>query len=119
MERYGAAEVRTWFFEVWNEPNLKAFWTGAQGDYFDLYRCRVKAIKSVDDSLKVGGPVTADNQWIPAFLDYCQKNAAPVDFVSTHHYPPDAFGTPGARYNDSVAACAAPRHERYGEQSTR
>jgi xylan 1,4-beta-xylosidase len=44
----------------------------------------------------VGGPVTADNQWIPEFLDYCRKNAVPVDFVSTHHYPTDAFGTPGA-----------------------
>ena len=22
-ERYGDAEVRTWYFEVWNEPNLE------------------------------------------------------------------------------------------------
>src|SRR5262245_26762318 len=29
-ERYGADEVRTWFFEVWNEPNLDGFWTGGQ-----------------------------------------------------------------------------------------
>lgn len=108
VERYGAAEVRTWFFEVWNEPNLKAFWTGAQKDYFNLYRCTVKAIKSVDDSLQVGGPVTADNQWIPEFLAYCQKNAVPMDFVSTHHYPTDAFGTPGA---DTITQLQhAPRH---------
>jgi xylan 1,4-beta-xylosidase len=26
VERYGHEEVRRWFFEVWNEPNLKAFW---------------------------------------------------------------------------------------------
>src|SRR5438309_6227977 len=26
--RYGQAEVRTWFFEVWNEPNLAGFWEG-------------------------------------------------------------------------------------------
>ena len=83
VDRYGAAEVRKWFFEVWNEPNLKAFWTGSQEDYFKLYRRTVTAIKSVDESLKVGGPATADNQWIPEFLDYCKKNALSVDFVST------------------------------------
>jgi xylan 1,4-beta-xylosidase len=96
VERYGAAEVREWFFEVWNEPNLKSFWTGGQDDYFKLYNCTAAAIKSVDKSLKVGGPATADNQWIPEFLAYCGHNAVPVDFVSTHHYPTDAFGQPGA-----------------------
>jgi xylan 1,4-beta-xylosidase len=96
VQRYGAAEVRKWLFEVWNEPNLKAFWTASQEDYFRLYRCTVAAIKSVDESLQVGGPATADNQWIPQFLDYCKNNAVPVDFVSTHHYPTDAFGKPGA-----------------------
>jgi len=25
MIEYGMEEVRTWFFEVWNEPNLKFF----------------------------------------------------------------------------------------------
>ena len=96
VERYGAVEVRKWFFEVWNEPNLKAFWTGRRKDYFKLYRYTVTAIKSVDESLKVGGPATADNNWIPEFLHYCKKNALSVDFVSTHHYPTDAFGKPGA-----------------------
>jgi xylan 1,4-beta-xylosidase len=96
VERYGLAEVRNWFFEVWNEPNLKAFWTATQEDYFKLYRYTVAAIKSVDGSLKVGGPATANNEWIPEFLDYCNENALAVDFVSTHHYPTDAFGKPGA-----------------------
>jgi xylan 1,4-beta-xylosidase len=96
VKRYGAAEVREWFFEVWNEPNLQAFWPASQEDYFTLYRTTVTAIKSVDRALRVGGPATADNQWIPEFLDYCRKNVLGVDFVSTHHYPTDAFGTPGA-----------------------
>jgi xylan 1,4-beta-xylosidase len=96
VSRYGAAEVRTWFFEVWNEPNLEAFWTGGQDGYFRLYRCTAAAIKGVDASIKLGGPATADNKWIPEFLAFCRTNAVPVDFVSTHHYPTDAFGTPGA-----------------------
>jgi xylan 1,4-beta-xylosidase len=96
VERYGADEVRRWFFEVWNEPNLEAFWTGQKEDYFTLYRHTVTAIKSVDNSVKVGGPATANNQWILEFLEYCEKNALSVDFVSTHHYPTDAFGAPEA-----------------------
>ena len=31
-------EVRQWFFEVWNEPNLDAFGSGKQDHYFKLYR---------------------------------------------------------------------------------
>ena len=95
VRRYGVDEVRMWFFEVWNEPNLKAFWTGTQSDYFKLYRCTAKAIKEVDERLQVGGPATAKNEWIEDFLDFCKQNKAPVDFVSTHHYPTDALGTVG------------------------
>ena len=96
VDRYGAAEVREWFFEVWNEPNLRAFWTATQDEYFQLYRRTAEAVKTVDPSLKVGGPATADNAWIQEFLDFCTTNSVPVDFVSTHHYPTDAFGLPGA-----------------------
>jgi xylan 1,4-beta-xylosidase len=91
VDRYGAAEVGRWYFEVWNEPNLKAFWTGSRGDYFKLYRYTVDAVKSVDGSLRVGGPATARDAWIEEFLDYCEKGGVPVDFVSTHHYPTDAL----------------------------
>jgi xylan 1,4-beta-xylosidase len=95
VDRYGAEEVRQWFFEVWNEPNLKAFWTGTQDEYFQFYRRTAEAVKAVDPALKVGGPATADNSWIQEFLDFCTTNSVPVDFVSTHHYPTDAFGLPG------------------------
>ncbi|HEX4275488.1 MAG TPA: glycosyl hydrolase [Bryobacteraceae bacterium] len=92
IERYGAAEVRQWFFEVWNEPNLSSFWKGSQQDYFRLYRETALALKRVDAALPVGGPATADNKWITPFLDYCHRHHVPVDFVTTHHYPTDAFG---------------------------
>lgn len=95
VDRYGLEEVRHWFFEVWNEPNLKAFWTGTQADYFKLYRHTVEAIKSIDPSLQVGGPSSAKNEWIEPFLAFCADNDLPVDFVTTHHYPTDAFGEPG------------------------
>jgi xylan 1,4-beta-xylosidase len=91
VDRYGAAEVGRWFFEVWNEPNLKAFWTGSRADYFKLYRVTADAIKAVDGSLRVGGPATARDAWIEEFLDFCDRSDVPVDFVSTHHYPTDAL----------------------------
>jgi xylan 1,4-beta-xylosidase len=93
VKQYGAEEVRTWFFEVWNEPNLADFWTGTQDDYFKLYRYTVEAIKSVDPELRVGGPATAKNEWISDFLDFCDRKRLPLDFVSTHHYPNDALWT--------------------------
>ncbi len=104
VERYGLAEVSQWFFEVWNEPNLDAFWKGSQAEYFRLYASTARAIKETHGSLRVGGPATAGNAWIPQLLDYCAANAAPIDFVSTHHYPTDAFGKPG---DDTVAQLAA------------
>jgi xylan 1,4-beta-xylosidase len=95
VSRYGIDEVREWFFEVWNEPNLTAFGSGKQSEYFELYRYTAEAIKSVDRGLKVGGPATAANAWVEAFIGFCTNNGLSADFVSTHHYPTDAFGRPG------------------------
>ncbi len=104
VRRYGRDEVARWFFEAWNEPNLDAFWTGSQSDYFRLYQHTAQAIRSVDDTLRVGGPATAGNEWISDFLAFCEHTHVPADFVSTHHYPTDAFGRPG---DDTVGQLAA------------
>ena len=90
-ERYGEAEVKQWYFEVWNEPNLKnIFWVGTQDDYFRLYKETATAIKAISPAYRVGGPATAGNAWIPEFINYCNTNKVPVDFVSTHTYGNDA-----------------------------
>lgn len=96
VDRYGIEEVAQWYFEVWNEPNLTAFWTGGQEGYFKLYQTTVLAIKAIDPRLRVGGPASAQNAWVEEFLNFCKTNALPVDFVSTHYYPTDAFGQIGA-----------------------
>jgi xylan 1,4-beta-xylosidase len=85
-ERYGDAEVRTWYFEVWNEPNLDGFFAGTQQDYFDLYAVTARAVKDVSPAYKVGGPATAGCAWVPEFINFCTTNKAPVDFISTHTY---------------------------------
>jgi len=92
VERYGIDEVAQWYFEVWNEPNLPAFWTGTQAQYFALYDTTARALKGVDARLRVGGPATAANAWIPEFQQYCAEHDVPVDFISTHLYPTDALG---------------------------
>lgn len=92
VERYGIDEVARWPFEVWNEPNLKFFWTGDQAAYFALYDSAARALKSVDARLQVGGPATAENAWLDDFNAHCKEAGTPVDFMSTHYYPTDAFG---------------------------
>jgi xylan 1,4-beta-xylosidase len=104
VQRYGASEVAEWFFEVWNEPNLDAFWKGSQADYFKLYKYTAEAIREVNPALKVGGPATANNEWIAEFLAFCNKDNVPVDFISTHHYPTDSFGKPGDNTEEQLAA---------------
>lgn len=59
-ERYGLDEIRQWYYEVWNEPNLHVFWGGTKSEYFELYRYAVRAVKKVDEQLRVGGPATSN-----------------------------------------------------------
>lgn len=60
IARYGAGEVRRWYFEVWNEPNLAPFFSGTRSQYFRLYEATAQAIKAIDPRLRVGGPATAN-----------------------------------------------------------
>ncbi|HET7535890.1 MAG TPA: hypothetical protein VFJ90_05510 [Candidatus Didemnitutus sp.] len=98
-ERYGAEEVRSWYFEIWNEPNLTGFWIGTTGgkpdaefapiaraEYYKLYAATARAVKSVDAAYRVGGPATAGEGWIDETLAYCAGQSVPLDFVSTHSY---------------------------------
>ena len=112
-DRYGSAEISQWLIEVWNEPNLRAFWTGTSADYFRLYELTARAFKAIDPGFKVGGPATAANAWIEEFQDFCSKSQVPLDFLSTHHYPTDAFGQPG---DDTVTELAASRRSILREQ---
>ena len=92
VARYGINEVRGWCFEVWNEPNLADFWTGTRSDYLKLYLHTARTLKEIDPDLQVGGPATAKSEWIPEFLEFCERHDVPVDFVTTHHYPTDVAG---------------------------
>ncbi|WP_263410034.1 GH39 family glycosyl hydrolase [Terriglobus tenax] len=90
VDRYGIEEVSTWYFEVWNEPNLD-FWGGkpSMPTYYELYDHTVRALKSVNEHLRVGGPSTAQAAFTTEFLAHCKEAGVPVDFVSSHIYAND------------------------------
>ena len=103
-ERYGKDEVKTWYFEVWNEPNLSpGFWSGTQEEYFKLYQYAARGVKRVNEDYRVGGPATAGASWEPEMIEFCKKNNVPIDFISTHSYGVDVgfldeYGQAGPRF---------------------
>jgi len=98
--RYGIEELSSWYFEVWNEPNID-FWAGEPKfeTYMQLYEVAARALKRVSPRLRVGGPATAQAAWTGRFLDECARRGLAADFVSTHVYandrPEDVFGKAG------------------------
>ena len=101
-ERYGQEEVRSWFFEVWNEPNLDGFWEKAdQKVYFELYESSARTIKAIDPALRVGGPATAGAAWVPELLALTASRNIPIDFVTTHTYGVDG-GFLGSKPNQRL-----------------
>lgn len=89
IDRYGLAEVRSWLFEVWNEPNLTVFWKDAdQAAYFTLYEQTALALREADAELRVGGPAICggSDHWIEDFLGFVQKKTLPLDFFTRHLY---------------------------------
>ena len=47
--RYGEEEIKKWYFEVWNEPNHKSFFSEYQNinAYFSLYESAARTVKMV------------------------------------------------------------------------
>lgn len=106
LDRYGAQEVRTWYFEVWNEPDLKRYFIDGveRGEpvtpekierFCKLYDYFVAGAKAADPQIKVGGPAIAGNeQYFRAFLNHGVRGrnhatggrGTPIDFISWHGY---------------------------------
>jgi xylan 1,4-beta-xylosidase len=96
-ERYSDAEVQTWLWEVWNEPDI-SYWKGTREEYFKLYDSGVEAVLRALPEARIGGPDSTGPgnpkaaEFLRAFLDHCahQKNYANgkvgshLDFISFH-----------------------------------
>lgn len=94
VERWGRDEVKTWYFEVWNEPNLPPYWSGTQAEFNQLHDHAMAGVRRALPEARVGGPDVASHggAFMDAFLQHVVsgKNHAtgeigtPTDFLSFH-----------------------------------
>ena len=82
------------YWEIWNEPDLKGFWSGTAEDYYGLYEITAKTLKEYDASLKIGGPCVAsikNENFTSEFLNYVVSHNIPIDFFSWHMYDSNPY----------------------------
>jgi xylan 1,4-beta-xylosidase len=86
-ERYGEDEIRTWYYEIWNEPDLTGFFHGTLDQYLSLYKTSAEAVKAECPECRVGGPASAmPFRYEQELVKFCAKEHVPIDFVSSHAY---------------------------------
>jgi len=97
VARYGKAEVESWSWELWNEPDI-SYWRGTPQEYDKLYDYTADAIKRALAATHVGGPGSTGPaspkaaDFLKQFLEHCAggtnavtgKRGAPLDFISYH-----------------------------------
>jgi len=97
VQRYGKSEVESWYWELWNEPNI-GYWQGTLEEYLKLYDYTADAVKRALPSALMGGPHTTGPSWdraeeyLRAFIEHCLKGknhvsgetGAPLDFIGFH-----------------------------------
>jgi xylan 1,4-beta-xylosidase len=85
VERYGADEVATWYWETWNEANI-GYWQGTPEEFLRLHDVTVGAVRRALPQARVGGPDMAgsDPKFLRAFLEHCLERGTPLDFVAFH-----------------------------------
>ena len=96
-ERYGDAEVKTWLWEVWNEPDID-YWKGTAEEYFKLYDFTADAVLRAFPEARIGGPDSTGPgnphaaEFLRQFLEHCAhqtnyatgKTGSPLLFISFH-----------------------------------
>lgn len=97
VNRYGAKEVESWYWELWNEPNI-GYWKGTVEEYCKLYDYTADAVKRALPKARIGGPHSTGPSWDKAetflrtFLQHCisgknhvtGKTGTPLDFIAFH-----------------------------------
>ncbi|PWK80053.1 xylan 1,4-beta-xylosidase [Mucilaginibacter oryzae] len=97
VQRYGRKEVESWYWEVWNEPNI-GYWKGTMKEFFKLYDYAAHGVKRALPTAHVGGPEVAGGssqggmKFLNAFIKHCiadtnyatGKIGSPVDVISFH-----------------------------------
>lgn len=115
VERYGKDEVRSWWWEVWNEPDI-GYWQGTREEYLKLYDYAADAVKRAFPEARIGGPTTTSprgenaRNFLTAFLEHCAngtnyatgKKGSPLDYISFHAKGSPKFMNGFVRMNMSV-----------------
>lgn len=96
VARYGKDEVLTWYFEVWNEPDI-SYWHGMPEEYYKLYDAAAAGVKAALPGARVGGPATtgpggtarggghdSGYKLLRGFLEHVRDTKQPLDFISFH-----------------------------------
>ena len=97
VARYGQREVESWYWELWNEPNI-SYWKGTTDEYIKLYDYTADAVKRALPAAKMGGPeVTGpgsegSRKFFKAFMDHVVtgknyvtgQTGTPIDFLTFH-----------------------------------
>jgi xylan 1,4-beta-xylosidase len=97
VERYGKKEVESWYWELWNEPNI-GYWKGTVQEYCKLYDYTADAVKRALPTAKMGGPHSTGPSWdqaarfLKTFLNHCARDTnyatgkigTPLDFIGFH-----------------------------------
>lgn len=93
VDRYGRAEVESWYWEVWNEANI-GYWRGTAEEFFKLHDYAIDAVRRALPSARVGGPDSAGSggQFTRDFIEHnlrgdnyaTGKTGTPIDFISFH-----------------------------------
>ncbi len=97
IEKYGREEVASWWWEVWNEPDI-AYWQGTPEQFFAVYDHAADAVKRALPAIRIGGPTTTGpkSEKAAKFLrDFLQhvvsgknyatgKTGSPLDYISFH-----------------------------------
>ncbi len=92
--RYGRAEVETWFWEVWNEPNITPYWHGTPEEFYRLHDFAIDAVRRALPTARVGGADVAGygGKFMADFMAHCARGrnyatgltGTPTDFLSFH-----------------------------------
>lgn len=95
IHRYGAAEVKSWKFEFWNEPEFYIFWPASQDEYREMYFRTYQTVKNISPSLQIGAPgriITVDSLAMAKdFFEFCKNRGCLPDFIPLHFYPHESI----------------------------
>lgn len=87
VERYGADEVGTWYFQTWNEANLpQYYWGGTQDEFFALHDAAIRGVRRALPTARVGGPdnAGAGDKFMTDFMAHVKAAGTPTDFLAFH-----------------------------------